>query len=705
MTQTASPRRALRATTPTIFRADIQALRAIAIGAVVVNHLWPEWLGGGFVGVDIFFVISGFLITGHLAREIEATGRVGLAPFYARRIRRLLPAAILVLIVTLIAVWVFLPPTRWPDNAIQATGSAAYVENWVLAALAVDYMASNSAASAVQHYWSLSVEEQFYLVWPLLLVGGALLLGRIAPRQSLVKKLAVVIGVVAVLSFALNIVYTASNPQQAYFVTFTRVWQFGVGAAVALLSSVVPPKKIAAAMVIVGYGGIAFSAFAFSPTTPYPGWAALVPTLATAFVIWAGSGARSPVPIIGGLESLRPVQWIGDISYSLYLWHWPMIVVVPFIIGDDLGSLDRLALLALALVAAWATRRLVEVPAQRARVWKAPWRAFVGMAAMVAVVCSMAWGIGQAGQARIDQIAHDKENTVTSEIMCTDGVAIGGAAECDPGTLVPNPVADPSDAYYALAAECGDYTATLALDDRHTTRECDFSGGSDDALNVWLVGDSHAEQWQAPIFELARESGWRVTISTFAGCPAASVPFVGFGNAWGPVDYERCRNWATGLSDTLLGTTPDIVFTSMAARQAVVDDGSGSSSNELMAEGLAATWSSWADAGITVVPIRDVPLNAQVRSADCLTFNSDAPTDCGVPIDQALPEDPIVQAATALGDRVTFVDLTNQFCDASACYAAVGGTPVYFDHDHVSRLFGMRLVEPLREQIASVSAP
>lgn len=264
---------------------------------------------------------------------------------------------------------------------------------------------------------------------------------------------------------------------------------------------------------------------------------------------------------------------------------------------------------------------------------------------------------------------------------------------------------DPSDAYYALAPECGDYIATLAMDDRQTTRECDFSGGNPDALEVWLVGDSHAEQWQAPLFEIARAEGWKMTISTFSGCPAAIVDFVGFGSAWGPVDYERCRNWAAGLSSTLLDATPDIVFTSMAARQAVLDDGTGTASNTLMAEGLASTWGKWADAGIRVVPIRDVPLNAQVRSADCLTFNADTPASCAVVQATALPEDPIQQAAAILANRVTFVDLTSQFCDSSACYAAVGGVPVYFDHDHVSRLFGLRLTEPLRAQITEVLAP
>lgn len=255
------------------------------------------------------------MITGHLAREIESTGRVALASFYARRIRRLLPAAILVLLVTLVAVWLFLPVSRWPDNAIQAAGSAGYIENWVLAALAVDYMASNSAASAVQHYWSLSVEEQFYLLWPVLLVGGAFLLSKLTAGRTLAQRLAVVIAVVAVLSFVLNIIYTSTNPQQAYFVTFTRVWQFGVGAAIALLVTRVLPRVAAAIMVIVGYGGLAFSALVFGPSTPYPGWAALVPTLATALVIWAGSGARSPIAIIGGWNGCVPCN--GSVTFRI----------------------------------------------------------------------------------------------------------------------------------------------------------------------------------------------------------------------------------------------------------------------------------------------------------------------------------------------------------------------------------------------------
>lgn len=685
---------------PRIFRADIQALRAIAIGTVVINHLWPERLTGGFIGVDVFFVISGFLITGHLLREWETTGRIGFASFYARRVRRLLPAALLVLFVTIIAVWIFLPYPRWPDNALQTVSSAAYFENWTLAALSVDYMAHNAAASAVQHYWSLSVEEQFYLLWPVLIAVGAVIGQRLFGKSRLSSRIAVVVAIVGVASFTASIVFTQIAPAQAYFVTFTRAWQFAAGAVVALLVMRAVPHVVAIIATVVGYGGIAFSAFAFGPTTPYPGVAALVPTIATCLVIWAGSHSSREVAIIGSLVRTRPVQWIGDVSYSLYLWHWPLIVIVPFVIGAELTTLTKLAVLSVALILAWLTRRLVETPAQRALIWKSPRRSFIGMAAMMAVVIVVAGMVGLAGN---NKIAAAQSVGIDAGADCVGPNALAGDADCDPSEPVPNPIVPTDDAYFSLAPECGDYIADLAMDDRQTTRICDFSGGGE-SIKVWLVGDSHAEQWQAPIFELAREHKWTLTISTFAGCPVAGVSFVGFGTGWGPGDYNRCRDWAGAVSDRIVADQPAIVFTSMAARQALVDDGSGRDHDTQFVEGLRNTWSRWTDAGVQVVPIADIPLNGEVRGLDCLLLNADSPAACAVPREVASPADPLTLATGEPMQGVWPIDLRNRFCDEANCFAAVGGIPVYFDADHMSRTYSLLLTPAFTEQIAPMLA-
>ena len=679
------------------FRTDIQALRAVAIGLVVLNHLWPDRVPGGYVGVDVFFVISGFLITGHLLSETESTGRVRLAAFYARRIRRLLPAALTVVFVTLLGVWLLLPFTRWTDNAVQALASVFYVENWTLAALSVDYSAHNAASSAVQHYWSLSVEEQFYLVWPLLVLAASAAAVRAGRESGRRRLLLIVVATVAALSFAAAVAYTAGSPAQAYFVTFTRAWQFAAGAAIALLPWGVLGRlnAVAAAMLAVaGFAGIAVAAFVFGPETPYPGVAALLPVLATVAVIVAGTGRRAPLWGIARLTDARPVQWVGEVSYSLYLWHWPLIVLTPFVIGAPLSLWSRIGILAVALVLAWGSRRWIEVPAQRARWWRGTGRAFAGAGAMMAVVSLVALLLlgGAASRTATAEAAQDPGGA------CVGAAALADQARCDPSAPVLDPVVTQADAYFALAPECGDLGDDLVFDGRQTTRECDFSDGGA-GPRVWLVGDSHAEQWQAAVFPIAREEGWQLTISSFPGCPPADVAFVGFDSAWGPADYLRCRDWSAALSDEVAAERPDLVITSMAARQQLVDDGSGRPMQEQFAEGLRRTWSRWTESGSAVVAIADTPLNGDVRDLDCLLLNADSPDACAVPRATAMPPDPVSLAAKNPLPGLRLVDLSSLLCDETECFAAVGGVPVFYDADHLSNAYTSTLSDALREVV------
>ncbi|MCI1017625.1 acyltransferase [Microbacterium sp. C5A9] len=679
------------------FRTDIQALRAVAIALVVLNHLWPEQITGGYVGVDVFFVISGFLITGHLLSELDRSGRVRLSSFYARRIRRLLPAALLVVLVTLIGVWALLPFTRWADNAMQALASVFYIENWALASLSVNYSAHNAAASAVQHYWSLSVEEQFYLVWPLIVLAAAAAAARWGRHGERRRIVLIVVSAVALVSFVAAVIYTAAAPAQAYFVTFTRAWQFAVGAAIALVPVALPGRlnALAASMLATaGFVGIAVAAFVFGPQTPYPGVAALVPVLATAAVIVAGTGRRAPLLGVSALTDARPVQWLGDVSYSLYLWHWPLIVLTPFAIGAPLSWWSRLGILALALVLAWGSRRWIEVPAQRAAWWRPARRAYLGagvMMAVVALAAGLLLGAASARTALADE-AHPDGGA------CHAAAALADPVECDPSVEVADPVVTERDAYFGLAPECGDLTSRLVIDGRETTRECDFS---DDGrgTRVWLVGDSHAEQWQAALFPIARDEGWQLTISSFPGCPPADVAFVGFDAAWGPGDYLRCREWAARLTDTLVAEKPDLIVTSMAARQQLVDDGSGRAHDEQFVDGLRSTWSRWTGAGIAVVAIADTPLNGDVRDLDCVVLNPEEPQECAVPRTTAMPPDPVVLAGQRPMPGLWAADLTSLLCDEKHCFAAVGGEPVYYDADHLSSAYAETLSGGLRDVV------
>src|SRR3954464_6236848 len=272
-------------------RPEIQALRAIAVGIVVVYHFWPELLPGGFVGVDVFFVISGFLITSQLLREVGRTGWISMSGFWARRARRILPPALFVLLLCAVATILFVPLNYWQQFFSELRASTTYGQNWHLASAAVNYFSADNPVSPVEHFWSLSAEEQFYVVGPLLilLVTGVT---RIRALRAGRRSIGLVIGTLTLVSLAYGIYWTAADPAAAYFVTPTRAWEFGAGGILALFApAAVRSPRARAAMSWAGLAAIAVAAATFSADTPFPGVAALLPILGTLAVIWAGAPA------------------------------------------------------------------------------------------------------------------------------------------------------------------------------------------------------------------------------------------------------------------------------------------------------------------------------------------------------------------------------------------------------------------------------
>lgn len=704
MSATLPAERAATAVPPArLLRTDIQALRAVAIGLVVLNHLWPLHVTGGYVGVDVFFVISGFLITGHLMGEVTRTGGVRLGAFYARRIRRLLPAAFLVLAASLVLAFVFLPYPRWERNALEIAASAGYVENWFLAAMSVNYSAMNDAASLVQHYWSLSVEEQFYIFWPLLLLGGIAAARRLvvaptrrARRARVTRGAVAVIAVVGLLSLSASIITTALAPEQAYFATFTRGWEFAAGAAVALIGTRMRLSVgVANLLSLIGFGAIAASALLYDHTTPFPGYTALVPVLGTAAVILAGNAHASLWH--ASVTTWRPIQWTGGVSYSLYLWHWPLIVATPFVIGGEANLLSQFGVLVIALLLAAVTKRFVEDRGQSWSFWRASTRrAMVLMLAGMLVIGALVTALLVSFHARVDA------DSPTSDLLgsaCAGPRALTAGSDCaDPFGPADYTVMTAKNEYFSAPEECGGFLKMLTYGDKRTTIECDFSQGAADPMRVWLIGDSHAQQWQGPLFDIARDEGWVLTTSYYGGCPIADVDFIGFRDVWGAPDVKRCRQWSKDLAAVIETEKPDLVVTAMASRLQLVDDASGRSQIDQMSEGLLADWTRWTAAGVRVLAVADPPFNAEVRNPDCVLLNPTDPRLCARPRSEALPTDPIVVAAQAAQDSaISVLDLSDRFCDDETCYAVVGGIPVYYDADHLNLEFA-RLLRPEIEE-------
>jgi peptidoglycan/LPS O-acetylase OafA/YrhL len=669
------------------FRPDIQALRALAVGLVVLNHLWPTRLTGGYVGVDVFFVISGFLISSHLIREIAATGRIRLTKFYARRIRRLLPAAFLVLVFVLVAAYFLIPYPRWQSNAQEVVASATYWENWLLAAKSVDYSQLTAAASLTQHYWSLSVEEQFYLFWPLLL----LLLFKIPLRRARIAGIAIV----GLASLGFSVYFTHVSKSQAYFVTPVRVWEFAIGAAIALGGAKFAlPRLLANWSSLLGFVAIVSAAVLFDDQTAFPGATALIPAVGTALVIAAGTDPRRQwhTP----LTSLPPVQFLGNVSYSLYLWHWPLIVLAPFAFPGALvaGRLTlplRLGILVVSVVLAYLSKRLVEDPVRSLPPLAGSVRlTLTGMVAGMVAIAVVAGGLIWTYQRHVTEAAR--------ELAAEGGGPCHGVLALTPGSGCPDPFGPaknvtmgPANVYYGSPKDCL-RTEPYPTMEGETPIRCDYSHGAAKPTVVWLIGDSHAQQWQAPLVALARKNHWQLNFAYLGGCPFANVKPTGYDGAVIPGGNQPCIRWTASMTPLIAASHPTYVFTSFYARDEPVDDHSGRSQAQQYQNGAAADWSAWTGVGARVFVLADPPLNGNVRAVDCVALNAHNPLACAIDRTVAQPPDPLTLAAGQSDDpNVRLIDLTNYFCDQQRCYGVVGKVAVYYDANHLNGEYSLSL--------------
>jgi peptidoglycan/LPS O-acetylase OafA/YrhL len=404
----------------------IQALRAGAVAMVVLYHSWPKLVPGGYVGVDVFFVISGFLITRQLLGEAERSGTISLRQFWMRRARRLLPASWLVLACAAAATFAWAPPGAWGQYFRELIASALYVQNWVLAADSINYFAVTSKASPVQHFWTLCVEEQFYLVLPLLLLAAL-----VAQRRwpSLDRRVFVpsVLAVAGLGSVAFSLVLTPISPTIAFFSSGTRAWEFAAGALLTFSA-----RRAPGWLAVLGWLAIASAAFTFGADTKMPGAAAFVPVLGAVAVLAAAVNRVEP----GRWSGARPVQWLGNISYSVYLWHWPPLVLAPLALRRDLGDTDKAFICAGSVALAWATTRWVENPIRYGR-WPrrtpAPWQvAAVSALGMAAIVLT-----AQLGITLIDRVA--RASFATAARLSAEGAACFGAQASRWGEPCHNP--------------------------------------------------------------------------------------------------------------------------------------------------------------------------------------------------------------------------------------------------------------------------
>ncbi|WP_371478814.1 acyltransferase family protein [Kitasatospora sp. NBC_00315] len=676
---------------PAAFRPDIEGLRAVAVLAVLGFHAAVPGLAGGFVGVDVFFVISGYLITALLVREAVTTGRIRLGEFFSRRARRLLPSAALVLgTVALAGAWLT-APLRRTDLEYDVLASALSVSNWRFVAQQTDYLAAGRDPSPLLHFWSLAVEEQFYLVWAPLLAVLVLLTARAVRRGRAVRAtVAVLTALLTLGSFALSLHWTHGSVSLAYLGTPSRVWQFGVGALLALL----PWHRLRGPLplrLLCGWAGaaaIVCCVLGYDAATPYPGYAALVPTLGAAAVILAGTPGRDgggPVagaPVAGGpgvdrLLAARAPRAVGRLSYNLYLWHWPVLVLAEARFGV-LGWPVRVALTLAAVLPAAAALRWIEQPLRRSRTLsELPRRGLsLGLAAVVVpVVLALVVGTGTlrllGPAAPVDMLGLPPGSPDGTSLLSRT------AAPLRSGPTVPDAVQARKD--FPPDGECEVAPAVTVSPD------CRFGAPGPD--RIVLLGDSHAGQWFSPMLAIAAERNWALEELVKQGCPLPELTVV---NPQLGREYRECDSWRAN-SVARLRSEPRPRLIVIASLNRYTDD------QQRLADGWERTLAPLRELGVPIVYLQDTPVPGTDIPV-CLSGHPDDPGACAFDRARAQWPDPLAQAiAAGRMPGVRSVEVNSVLCpgEGRSCPAVLERILLYRDDAHLTNVAAVVLTPRL----------
>lgn len=684
----------------------------MAVLVVVLFHANLAGLAGGFVGVDVFFVISGFLITGLLLRERERTGRISLLHFYARRARRLLPAATVVLVITLAVSLNVVAPLDQPAVGLDAAAAALSIANVRFALAAGDYFAVVGELSPFLHFWSLAVEEQFYLVWPALILvvsrGGAI-----------VRRVGLALAAIVAMSLALSIVATDVAPNWAFYSLPTRAWELALGGLLATGATALArfPGPLVGFAGWLGVAAIGGAVVLFDSTMPFPGIAAVVPSLGAAAVIAGAPRRFGP----GRVLSIAPLRFAGRISYSLYLVHWPILVLTPFALGLELTTETGLALVTLSFFAASASWALVETPFRTGLPGLAhrPHRTLsLAMSTILAVVVAASipsMGIAAGGpDGPMPEPTEEPWPEETPTPRPTPS-RTPSPAPSDPSTPAPTPSPSPTptrqptpipdagnhgrlpdDVRPTLGAARGDEErlradGCLAFERIVDPPNCVY-GERNGAFTVALIGDSHAAHWFPALERLAKHEGWRIVTFVKVSCPFIDMRVR---NLALKREYRECAAFNEATIELLNELRPDLTLVSMsriATRPVDTDE------DTVRAKGAAVARMLDRLPGPTAVIVdtpyagQDVPgcLSGHVRDIDA----------CAIPHDVAFTDSlGSVEARAAQASGSGLIDLTDRICVQDPCPVVVNGMIVFRDVGHLTATFSRSLAPALQTAI------
>ncbi|HMX71967.1 MAG TPA: acyltransferase family protein [Solirubrobacterales bacterium] len=665
------------------FRPDIQGIRAIAVTLVLACHASIPWAKGGFIGVDVFYVLSGFLITGLVVREIEKTGKVSIRNFYARRAKRLLPMAALVLVFICIGTLFIFSLARQVEIGGDVFAAALYFVNWHFIIQGVDYFAAaDGIHSPVQHYWSLSVEEQFYVVWPLiLLAAGALAAKFRRPTKGLVL---IFIVPVAIASLIYSIHFTQVNPEAAFFSTIARAWQLAFGAVLAMIlpKKIGMPAWLATVIGVIAVGVLGWATYTMSASTPFPGSNGLYPVGATiALLVVGASGAGITTRIL----STRPFQYLGNISYSWYLWHWPFVVFA-------LGIFDNLNWhwLVVATLISWIptqiSHTLLEDPVRRAKILKLrPNRALaIGGACSIAAAAFGLW----LGSNRINVNILDQDQVAGAAVIKNGHIPLVNSVD----SIKPNPLHARDDRGQMYADGC------LLIGPRTESGECVY-GDPDGDVSVVLFGDSHSMMYMPALDAIGKEKGWKITGLSRANCVIADVKL-----------SQYCDEWRENSLERIQEEHPDLVVvaTSTQAVYSLKKNGkqlSRLASEPYLVDGMARTFRQLEEDADQVVLLRD---QAQAPRQpwlphECVAENLHNLKTCAFAPKRHPELGFDVDAAEKTG--VQIIDPMPILCSDGRCPVVIGNALVYRDSYHVSATYMVTMAPWLEQELAKLNFP
>lgn len=652
---------------------------------VVTYHVWLGRVSGG---VDIFLLISAFLMTLSFTRKVESGAPLKLLSHWLHLLKRLLPAVVVVILGVLAGTWAILPQSRWPDVLEQAWASLLYRQNWLLADSAVDYYAQDhSGASPLQHFWSLSIQGQVFVLWPLVFAGTALL-SRLLRRRTgqdhaLLRYrplLAAAFGAIFAVSLAYSIQQTATNQAHAYFDTGARLWEFALGSLLALALPYLKPGRIL--RVVLGWAGLVAMlscGLLLTVDRSFPGFIALWPTLAAAAIITAGqSGSRFGVD---RFLTWKPLVALGDNSYALYLWHWPLLVLALAGAGITAPNLFQgLCIVAASVVLAVLTTRFVEKPL---REWHWPerraWRTAVVIAACGALLAGPV-GVWQS------RLVADEAEAASQPKELTPGAA----ALAPENAGKPTPEAKIIPAPAAMKDEWADIDGLCT--DGNVPSDPLLQGCLQNnkpekvTKRIVVLGDSHAQQYMAALGPIAKSHGWEVVTLLKGNCR--------FGGE-SPERDADCNAFNRASAQYVLDHHPDAVFTvaSLTHKEAPFETE--------VPEYLAGI-KPFTDAGMDVVGIRDNP-RFSINMPECVQKNGEDASECNVPQQESLAGSSPLDAYRGQVPRLHLLDMSDFICANGTCPAVVGNVYVYKDDNHLTKTYVQTMIPMFEKRLLAAT--